>query len=148
MLERKEDGIETDLLKRKDGHSAEGQVHNQVLPVIPPTHPKPEQVKGATYEALQEKLTDRNTTCLEGELIHPCHCREGWLTHSWGGMQQEIPAQILLQEERGCIASTQEEIRLLKSNFHHPCHHQHGYFGGLLLFKATYLVMSPLWAPS
>lgn len=90
MLERKEDGIETDLLKRKDGHSAEGQVHNQVLPVIPPTHHKPEQVKGATYEALQEKLTDRNTTCLEGELIHPCHCREGWLTHSWGGCSRRF----------------------------------------------------------
>lgn len=135
-----------DLLKRKDGHSAEGQVHNQVLPVTPLTHPKPEQVKGATFEALQEKLTNRNTTCLEGELVHPRHCREGWLTHRGdaAGDSSTNPAP-----GRGCIASTQEEeIRLLKSNFHHPCHQQHGYFGGLLLFKVTYLVMSPSWAPS
>lgn len=145
--ERKEDGIETDLLKSKDGNPAEGQVHNPVLPVTLPTHPKSEPVKGATFEAFREKLTDRNATCLEGELIHPPpRPPRGELANP---ELDGPPAQILLQEERGCIASTRdEEIRLFKSSFHHPRHQQHGYFGGLLLFKATYLVMSPSRAPS
>jgi len=61
----------TELLKSMDGRPAEGQVPNHAHPVTPATHPKPELVTGAMLEAFQEKLMDRNATCLGGELIHP-----------------------------------------------------------------------------
>lgn len=108
---------------------------------FPPT-PHLNWFKGGTFGAFRDKLIDRNVTHSGGELVQPP--RAGSADPELGEDAAGAPAWILLWDEKGCSASArEEEIRLFESSFHASCQQQHGYFGGLLLFKATYLVMSP-----